>query len=43
MNELDKFEFIHSTLQEFLDSDYSDMVEKSIEYIEEMREKEIKE
>lgn len=42
MSELEKLEFIHSTLQEFLNSDYSDMVEKSIEYIEEMREKELR-
>tara|TARA_R100000231_G_scaffold100888_1_gene75150 strand:+ start:305 stop:436 length:132 start_codon:yes stop_codon:yes gene_type:complete len=40
MGDLEKLEFIHSTLQEFLSSEFSDMVEKSIEYIEEIRERE---
>jgi len=39
MSELEKLEFIHSTLQEVLQSEYKDMVETSIEFIEEIREK----
>ena len=42
MNDLQKLEFIHSTLQEFLESDFSDMVEQSIEFLEEIREREFK-
>ena len=39
MSELEKLEFIHSTLQEVLQSDHEDMVERSIEFLEDIREK----
>ena len=39
MSELEKLEFIHSTLQEVLQSEYKDMIETSIEFVEEIREK----
>ena len=39
MTELEKLEFIHSTLQEVLHNEYADMIEKSLEFVEEMREK----
>lgn len=39
MTELEKLEFIHSTLQEVLQNEHADMIEKSLEFVEEIREK----
>ena len=39
MTELEKLEFIHSTLQEVSQNEHADMIEKSLEFVEEIREK----